>query len=254
MKIEKKNIIENKPEEIKKEDEAPSEGLFAKLGKKMKEEKEKEKENEPKKEEEVPSVGLFAKLGKKMKEEKKGDDEPKKEEEAPSVGLFGNLGKKMKNKNEKKGIKDDNVLKNIKEKGVLGLVGVVADKNRETIDPKKIEEKIRQILLSGKLTRFYLWFNKKALYFKTMEFDNKWNFEKECFVGNIVTKSLIENEIDAKLKILDLSDFDKKEVELIEEFFIKYKNGKLFKELEKIKAEIKKGGRRQVKERGRRKT
>ena len=138
-KIEKKDIIENKPEEIKKEDEAPSGGLFAKLGKKMKEEK--EKENEPKKEEEVPSVGLFAKLGKKMKEEKKGDDEPKKEEEAPSVGLFGNLGKKMKNKNEKKGIKDDNVLKNIKEKGVLGLVGVVADKNRETIDPKKIEEK-----------------------------------------------------------------------------------------------------------------
>ena len=272
---EKKDIIENKPEEIKKEDEAPSGGLFAKLGKKMKEEKEKEnepkkedeapsgglfaklgkkmkeekeKENEPKKEEEVSSVGLFAKLGKKMKEEKKGDDEPKKEEEAPSVGLFGNLGKKMKNKNEKKDIKDDNIFKNIKEKGIFGLVEVVADKNRETIDPKKIEEKIRQILLSGKLTRFYLWFNKKALYFKTMEFDNKWNFEKECFVGNIVTKSLIENEIDAKLKILDLSDFDKKEVELIEEFFIKYKNGKLFKELEKIKAEIRKAKINRLKE------
>ena len=52
---EKKNIIENKPEEIKKEDEAPSGGLFAKLGKKTKEEK--EKENEPKKEDEAPSGG-----------------------------------------------------------------------------------------------------------------------------------------------------------------------------------------------------
>ena len=40
------------------------------------------------------------------------------------------------------------------------------------------------------------------------------------------------------MKILELPDFDTKEVELIEEFFNKNKKEKLYKDLEKIKAEI----------------
>ena len=238
----KKEKEEKKKEEIKIEEEKKKEIV-------IEEKKEDNIENkiEENKEEGISPGGLFSKLNKKMKEKKKEETEKKEEEikPAPSMGLFGNLkakmdAKKAEEKKEVKGNNEDQFLNNIKEKGIFGLFGEVEKIKRETVDAEKIKEKIKSILLSGKLTRFYLWFNRKSTYFKSMEWDNKLNFEKECFIGNTITKSYLENEIDQKLKILDLSDFDEKEVELIEEFFTKFKNGKLMKELEKIKSEIKK--------------
>ena len=52
-------------------------------------------------------------------------------------------------------------------------------------------------------------------------------------------KSYLETELDKQLEILDLSDFDDKEVEIVEDFFLKYKKGKIKKELEKKNKEIK---------------
>lgn len=46
-------------------------------------------------------------------------------------------------------------------------------------------------------------------------------------------KSYLETELDKQLEILDLSDFDHKEVEIFEDFFLKYKKGKIKEELEK---------------------
>ena len=51
-------------------------------------------------------------------------------------------------------------------------------------------------------------------------------------------KSYLETELDKQLEILDLSDFDDKEVEIVEDFFLKYKKGKIKKELEKQNKEI----------------
>ena len=139
-------------------------------------------------------------------------------------------------------------MNNIRGKDITGFIGEIKKVKRETVEAEKIKAKIKNILLSGKLTRFYLWFKMKSIYFKSMEWDNKFNFEKECFIGNTITKSYLENEIDKNLKILDLSDFDEKEVELIEEFFTKFKKGKLSKELTTIKNEIKKAKINKLKE------
>ena len=66
------------------------------------------------------------------------------------------------------------------------------------------------------------------------------NFQLESFIGTVITRSYIENQILDKLKMFDLSDFDEKEFGILEEFIMKFKKGKLKKELNKIKDEIKK--------------
>ena len=88
--------------------------------------------------------------------------------------------------------------------------------------------------------KFYLWFNKNSIFFKAMNSHGKVNFEIESFIGTIITRSYLQNRILDTLKMLDLSDFDKDELEILEDFFYKFKNGKLEKELNKIKGEIEK--------------
>ena len=248
MKLEEEK--KKKEEEDKKKEEEIKEIEIKEEEKKEEEKKVEiiENKEEDIKNEEAPKVGLLSKLSKKMEEKKKEDNEQIIEEiqPRPSTGLSGLRAKmKAKKEKEKKDLKnadeEKNLLINIKEKGIHGLIAEVGKAKRleELVEAEKIKSKIRDILLSGKLTKFYLWFNAKSIYFKSMEYDNKFNFEKECFVGNTITKSYLENEIDKMLKILDLSNFDAKEVEIIEDFFIKFKKGKLMKELDKIKKEIK---------------
>ena len=234
-KEEKRKLEEEKKDKEKKQEKEPEI--------KIEEKKEKEKEiiiekPEEIKKEMIPQIEIKEE---EKKEEEKDDkkEKVKEEEKEKPKGLLA----RAKTKKEKEGKKDEIKisLDDIKKKGLFAFAEGVSEKRRRDhlVEPEKIKEKIRDILLSGKLTRFYLWFTAHSIYFKSMEFDNKWSFEKECFVGNTVTKSYLENEIDQKLKILDLTDFDKKELDLIEDFFIKFKNGKLFKELDKIKNEIK---------------
>ena len=234
-KEEKRKLEEEKKDKEKKQEKEPEI--------KIEEKKEKEKEiiiekPEEIKKEMIPQIEIKEE---EKKEEEKDDkkEKVKEEEKEKPKGLLA----RAKPKKEKEGKKDEIKisLDDIKKKGLFAFAEGVSEKRRRDhlVEPEKIKEKIRDILLSGKLTRFYLWFTAHSIYFKSMEFDNKWSFEKECFVGNTVTKSYLENEIDQKLKILDLTDFDKKELDLIEDFFIKFKNGKLFKELDKIKNEIK---------------
>ena len=129
-------------------------------------------------------------------------------------------------------------MKAIGEKGALGLFEELKKANRKVVEPEKIKEKITEILLSGFITKFYLWFSRNAIYYKTMPERIKKNYETNCILGNLDIKCYLENELEKQLKILDLSDFDDKEVEIVEDFFLKYKNGKIEKELEKYKKEI----------------
>ena len=243
----KKEDLKKKEEEKKKEDEVKKEKKEENIIVDKKEISDINKTDEIE-EEKAPPSSVIANLNKfvKLQKEQKEQNEQKnveKKSEGPR-GLFGNLHRNLTLKNGPKGKEmkkfeiNNDLLEKMKTQGALALTSKVYDANRTIIEPEKIKEKIRKILLSGKLTRFYLWFTMKSVYFKSMPFENKWNFQKDCFCGDTITKSYIENEIEEKLKILNLLDFDKREVEIVEDFFIKYKKGKLFKELEKIKKEI----------------
>ena len=53
------------------------------------------------------------------------------------------------------------------------------------------------------------------------------NFQIESFIGTVITRSFIENQILDSLKMFDLSNFNEKEFSVLEDFIMKFKKGKL---------------------------
>ena len=186
-------------------------------------EKERKKEEEKKKEE--PEK-------KKEKQSEKNDEIKNKEENIDN----NDSNQEKKSEDNITGIKEED----IKSKDVTNFIKITQKKKRKIIPEKEIIERLTNILLNGILMKFYLWFNKNSIFFKAMNGHGKLNFEIESFIGTIITRSYLQNRILDTLKMLDLSDFDKDELEILEEFFYKFKNGKLGKELNKIKGEIEK--------------
>ena len=167
--------------------------------------------------------------------------EKEKEKEEEEKNNITNENERSSNlNNEKINEGEKRLLKSIGEKGAMGLFDELKKINRKIIEPNDIKEKIRKILLNGYILKFYLWFSKHSIYYKSIPEKKKKNFEKNCILGNLEMKSYLETELDKQLEILDLSDFDDKEVEIVEDFFLKYKKGKIKKELEKKNKEIKK--------------
>ena len=144
---------------------------------KEKEEKNKQEEEEEKEEEE--------KEEEKKEEEKKEEEkkEEEKEEEEKEEEDSNKINTKVNSLNDQ-----NNILKSIGEKGALGMFEALKKANRKIIEPEKIKEKITEILLSGFITKFYLWFNRNAIYYKTMPERIKRNYEKNCILGNLDIK------------------------------------------------------------------
>ena len=139
----------------------------------------------------------------KQKEEKEKKEEEKKEEEKEV--------KKEEEENKKEGTK----------------------KNK--VSPDEIKEKLTKILLNGYITKFYIWFNRHAIYYKSMENTIQKDYEKNCILGNLHAKCYLENELEKQLNILDLSDFNEAEFDFLKDLALKYKKGKLEKKLEDFK-------------------
>ena len=175
---------------------------------------------------------------KKLKEEKEKEI---KEKEGKKIDLTEEIKEKKSGEIEEKD-KENELIDKIKEKGAFPLIEEIsktAKKKRAIIiKPEKIKEKIKSILLSGCLMKIYMWFSRHSTSsFKSMDSDNKNNFKIDCF-RDIETKCFIENEIDEMITILDLSNFNHKEVNIIEDFCKKFKAEKLDEEINRIKNEI----------------
>ena len=165
---------------------------------------------------------------KEKEEEKKNELDKDRLEESKEV-LF-------ENKEE-----GNTLLNNIKSEGVIPLVKEVYEKKySDKVDSDEILERLSKILLKGKLIEFYLWFNSKSIYPKSMSGNEKINYKLESFIGKKNIRSFIDNQVLDNLKWLDLSNFNRKELEVLEDFAIKYKNGIIKGEIEKIKNEIRK--------------
>ena len=201
-------------------------------------EKEKEKKEKQLKRKDEKDLGEIKELI---------DNEEKKEDITSEI-----IDKNILEENEKVNEDNEVLLKDIKSKGVISLTNEVGKKKRREkekiiIDPEKIKQKIKNILLNGILMKLYMWFSKKSTSsFKSLESKNKENFKIDSF-RNVDSKSFIENEIDENMTILNFSNFNYKEVNIVEEFFTKFKEGRLNDEIDKIKSTIKKEEQNKIK-------
>ena len=124
--------------------------------------------------------------------------------------------------------------------------------NREKIylEPYKIKKKIKDILLGKFVTKLYQWFHKQSASYKTLDLESKYDYEKDAILGHTKITSLIEKEINNQLDIIDLSNFDEKELAkiefILEAYFDKSKEALLKKEkkekenTDKLKLELNK--------------
>ena len=205
--------------------------------------KDKEKKEKEKKDESKDKVKIEKKI--ELIENK---EEDKKEE---IIEEIKEEDKSEKSEEIKLIKKDESLLDDIKKEGALALVGKVGEKikakKRKIITPEKIKERLKKILLGGKLMNLYMWFSMKSTSsFKSMEAKNRENFRISSF-KNIPIKCFIENEIDELIQILDLSNFDHKEVTILEDFCKKFRDGKLDEEILKIKNKIKESRQNKIK-------
>ena len=185
----------------------------------VKEDEEKEEKKEEEKED--------------KKEEKKED---KKEEEIGSL-LF-NINKKNEakiddnqNENENQGISLLNMFKNKQKKEK-------EEADKKYVEAEKVKELIIKKLLGGYITKFYIWFNKHSSNYRTMEDKNKVDYEKNSILGYLDPKCYLENDIEKQLRIMNLSEFNEKELALLEDLIIKYKKGKIDKIIEDYREAI----------------
>ena len=91
-----------------------------------------------------------------------------------------NNNNKEENENEKQNkINEDRLLQSGEEKGGEGSMKELDKMNRKTVEPDEIRQKIKDILLGGYVTKFYLWFNEHSIYYKSMPEKKKKEFSKK---------------------------------------------------------------------------
>ena len=123
-------------------------------------------------------------------------------------------------------------------------------KEKIYLDPEKIKKKIKEILLGKIVTKLYKWFHKHSASYKSLSLESKYDYEKDAIMGHTKITSLIEKEVNNQLDIIDLSNFDEKELAkiefILEAYFDKSKERLLKKEkkqkenTDKLKLELNK--------------
>ena len=168
------------------------------------------------------------------KEKKDETDESKEEDKKENeIQDILNNPNEINNKKENKN-PSQNLLEMFKDKEEQKK----KEEREKYVEPDEVKKKITDILLSGYVTKIYLWFYKHSLNYRTMEEKNKVDYEKNSILGYLKPKCYLENDIEKHLKVLDLSNFNKIETEYVEDFFLKYKRGKIKKVLKDNKKNI----------------
>ena len=160
-----------------------------------------------------------------------------------------NLGKKEKTKNN---FEVRNINDFVRASFSENFLGSMKNNCKEKIyiEPDKIKNKIKEILLGKIVIKIYQWFHKHSASYKSLDLESKYDYEKDAILGNTKITSLIEKELDKQLAIIDLSNFDEKELAkiqfILEAHFDKSKEKLLKKEkkqkenTDKLKLELNK--------------
>ena len=145
-------------------------------------------------------------------------------------------------------IQGKNLINVGKREGILGFIkqtkAIAKEKNFLEVD--EVKEKIKNMLYDNFITKIYLFLHKYSASYRSIEEEEKDDFDIETIKGETKIKSLIENDVDRLLNITDLEHFDKEDLKSIELLFEAHFNEKKRIELEekKIKDENSKNTRR----------
>jgi len=140
---------------------------------------------------------------------------PLSRENSLNTDIISNFKNSQKSKNnfEVKNINDfvrasfsENFLSSMKKK----------NKEKIYLEPEKVKKKIKEILLGKFVTKMYQWFHKHSASYKSLSLESKYDYEKDAILGHTKITSLIEKEVNNQLAIIDLSNFDEKELAKIE--------------------------------------
>ena len=134
-----------------------------------------------------------------------------------------------KEKTEKKNIevdkfskfKENDIIKVGKKEGILGFMKkaneIVKEKNYLEVD--EVKEKIKNMLYKSFITKLYLFLHKYSASYRSIEEEEKDNFDIETIKGETKIKSIIENDVNRLLNITDLEHFDKEDLKSVELMF-----------------------------------
>ena len=143
---------------------------------------------------------------------------------------------------------ESNIINAGKFEGILGLIkrtnSIVKEKNYLEVD--EVKEKIEDILYKSFITKVYLWLHKHSASYRSIEEEEKDDFDIETIKGETKIKSIIENDVNRMLNVTDLAHFDKEDLKKIELLFEAHFDEKkrILLEENKLKEERSKNTRR----------
>ena len=87
--------------------------------------------------------------------------------------------------------------------------------NGEFLEVEEVKERIQKVIYSGFLMQTYLWLHKNSASYKNIELDARPDFDIDTIKGDTQIKSVIENDLNRGLNILDLTKIDKNKMKHI---------------------------------------
>ena len=143
---------------------------------------------------------------------------------------------------------ESNIINAGKYQGILGLIqqtnNIAKEKNYLEVD--EVKEKIKDMIYKSFITKVYLWLHKHSASYRSIEEEEKDDFDIETIKGETKIKSIIEHDVNRLLNITDLEHFDKEDLKSIELMFEAHSDEKkrILLEENKMKEERSKNTRR----------
>ena len=135
-----------------------------------------------------------------------------------------------------------------KTQGILGFLKKTNDiaKEKNYLEVEEVRDKIKDILYKNFITKTYLWLHKHSASYRSIEEEEKDDFDIETIKGETKIKSIIEHDVNRLLNITDLEHFDKEDLKSIELLFEAHFDEKkrILLEENKLKEEKSKNTRR----------
>ena len=168
-----------------------------------------------------------------------------------STNIKNDIDENQKNKNitdKFSKFKENNLINAGKNEGILGFIKKTSEMVKENnyIEVDEVKEKIKNMLYNSLITKLYLFLHKYSASYRSIEEEEKDDFDIETIKGETKIKSIIENDVNRLLNITDLEHFDKEDLKSIELLFEAHfdENKRILLEEKKLKDEKSKKVRR----------
>ena len=130
--------------------------------------------------------------------------------------------KNNNNENDKfRKFKEKDIINAGKKEGIIGFIKKTNEiaKENNYLEVDEVKEKIKDMLYKSIITKLFLFLHKYSASYRSIEEEEKDDFDIETIKGETKIKSIIENDVNRLLNITDLEHFDKEDLKSIELMF-----------------------------------